>query len=249
MCHRITRDPLPESSNSPKIRPGFGNDPGRVHLTLPNHRSIPWGVAGMVALVIGIEGFIFRHWSDLTDPVSLSWRFRRRLRSRRLATARSSASATAWSSTDWFRVSSSRTSGMKAANLSAARASTLLTYCLLRRALDSGARPAALIINAKPAVLLGGPEFNARPWQEVLGLRDASELLQITRNAPFVASTLVGRLLPSLRALGWRSSPPSWPRSGARPIAFVRSIPFSGGTGQSTVARTSPRPYRHTTAS
>jgi hypothetical protein len=57
-----------------------------------------------------------------------------------------------------------------------------------------------LIVNAKPAVLLGGPEFNARQWQEVLTLGDAIELLQVTRNAPFVLSTVVGRLLPSLRA-------------------------------------------------
>ncbi len=55
-------------------------------------------------------------------------------------------------------------------------------------------------MNAKPAVLLGGPEFNARSWQEVVSLRDAVDLLQITRNPPFVASTIVGRLLPSLRA-------------------------------------------------
>ena len=55
-------------------------------------------------------------------------------------------------------------------------------------------------MNAKPAVLLGGPDFNSRQWQEVLRPNDALELLQITKNAPFVVSTVVGRLLPSLRA-------------------------------------------------
>jgi hypothetical protein len=85
-------------------------------------------------------------------------------------------------------------------NLSAAQASTLFTHSLLRRALESGARPKALVVNAKPAVLLGGPEVNARAWQEVLSLRDGFELLRITGNAPFVASALAGRLLPSLRS-------------------------------------------------
>ena len=93
-----------------------------------------------------------------------------------------------------------RTTGQRTLNLSAAQASTLLTQSLLRRALDSGARPKALIVNAKPAVLLGGPEVNARAWQEVFSLRDGFELLRITGNAPFVASTLVGRLFPSLRS-------------------------------------------------
>ncbi len=154
----------------------------------------------MLALVIGIEGFLFRHWIDLTDPVSLSWRYSAKAAE---SEARDSQLLCLGDSLVKHGLIPSvieRTSGLKAANLSAARGSTLLTYCLLRQVLDSGARPAALIINAKPAVLLGGPEFNARPWQEVLGLRDAPEMLQITRNAPFVASTLVGRLLPSLRA-------------------------------------------------
>jgi hypothetical protein len=153
----------------------------------------------MVTLVIFIESFVFRHWIDLTDPVSLSW-----LNSADLA-------ETTAPKCDVLCLGDSlvkhglipsvieRSSGRRAVNLSAARASTLLTLSLLRRALDAGARPEALIINAKPAVLLGGPEFNARSWQEVMTLRESVELLQITRNAPFVASILVGRLFPSLR--------------------------------------------------
>jgi hypothetical protein len=92
-----------------------------------------------------------------------------------------------------------QTSGQRAVNLSAAQASTILTHSLLQRAFDSGARPKALIVNAKPAVLLGGPEVNARAWQEVLSVRDGFELLHVTRDAPLVASIVVGRLLPSLR--------------------------------------------------
>jgi hypothetical protein len=154
----------------------------------------------MVALLIVFETFVARHWVDWTDAVSLSWRY--------------SAQAAETDSLDCELLCLGdslikhglvpsvieRTAGQKTVNLSAARASTLLTYSLVRRALDSGARPKALILNAKPAVLLGGPEFNARPWQEVLSFRDAVELLQVTRNPPFVASTVAGRLLPSLRA-------------------------------------------------
>ena len=169
-------------------------------LARPKHNSIPWGLAGMVALVFTTESFVVRHWLDLTDPVSLSWRYS------------ACAARTEVRDTQILCLGDSlvkhglvpsvieRTSGQKAVNLSAARASTVLTYCLLRRALDSGARPKALIVNAKPAVLLGGPAFNARPWQEILCPHDLVELLQITKNAPFVASTLLGRALPSLRA-------------------------------------------------
>jgi hypothetical protein len=154
----------------------------------------------MVALLIGIEGFVGRHWIDLTDPVSLSWRFSAQAAESEVRDCQLLCLGDSLIKHGLAPGVMERTSGLKAANISAARASTVLTYCLLRRTLDSGARPLALIINAKPAVLLGSPEFNARPWQEVLSIRDATLLLQLTRNTPFVASTLVGRLLPSLRA-------------------------------------------------
>ena len=75
-----------------------------------------------------------------------------------------------------------------------------MTYFFLRRALDAGARPRAIIINAKPAVLLAGPEFNARYWQEVLTPRECLEFSLMTRDGPFMLATIVGRLLPSLRS-------------------------------------------------
>jgi hypothetical protein len=169
-------------------------------LSLAKQSSIPRGAAGMVALLIVIEAFVVRHWIDLTDPVSLSWRYSARAAETAVRDCQVLCMGDSLVKHGLVPSVIERTSGQKTANLSAARASTLLTYRLLRRALDSGARPKALIVNAKPAVLLGGPEFTARPWQEVLSVDDAIEMLQITRNAPFVASALVGRLLPSLRA-------------------------------------------------
>ena len=69
----------------------------------------------------------------------------------------------------------------------------------MRRAIDAGARPPAIIINAKPAVLLAGPDFNARYWQEVLTPREGLEFSLMTRDGPFMLATVLGRLLPSLR--------------------------------------------------
>src|SRR5271163_2053591 len=37
--------------------------------------AIPWGVAGMIGLIVAIECFVSRNWLDFTDPVSLSWRY------------------------------------------------------------------------------------------------------------------------------------------------------------------------------
>ena len=40
--------------------------------------TIPWGLAGMVGLIVAIECWVARNWLDFSDPVSLSWRFARR---------------------------------------------------------------------------------------------------------------------------------------------------------------------------
>jgi hypothetical protein len=174
--------------------------PGSRELSLSSRSSIPWGAAGMLAILVVVELFVDRHWLDLTDPVSLSWRYSAQAAESDLRDCQLLCLGDSLVKHGLVPSVIERTSGQKTVNISAARASTLLSYRLLRRALDSGCRPKALIVNAKPAVLLGGPEFNARQWQEVLSLRDAIELLQVTRNAPFVLSTAVGRLLPSLRA-------------------------------------------------
>ncbi len=36
---------------------------------------MPWGFAGMLALVVAIEWFVASKGRELCDPVSLSWRF------------------------------------------------------------------------------------------------------------------------------------------------------------------------------
>ena len=37
--------------------------------------ATPWGFAGSIVLIVAIESLVTRNWLDLTDPVSLSWRY------------------------------------------------------------------------------------------------------------------------------------------------------------------------------
>jgi hypothetical protein len=154
----------------------------------------------MVGLIVAIETRVAGNWLDFSDPVSLSWRFSAR------------AAATQAPGSDVLFLGDSlvkhglvpsvfeRVTGRRAVNLSAARGPALLSYFLFRRALDAGARPSAVVVNAKPAVLLGGLDYNAGYWQQALSLRESVELVQMTGRVPFVVSTLMGRLLPSLRS-------------------------------------------------
>jgi hypothetical protein len=162
--------------------------------------TIPWGIVGAIGLIVAIECGVASRWLDFSDPVSLSWMFSVR------------AAETDARGADVICLGDSlvkhglipsvieHVGGRRTVNLSAARAPALMTYALARRCLAAGARPSAIVIDAKPAVQIAGPEFNARAWQSVMSLREAIDLLATTRNTSFVASTLIGRLLPSLRS-------------------------------------------------
>ena len=248
---RSPRYPLPESPNLPKMRPLIretilGELICRCQISARSRGAQPeWSPSS-----IAIEGFVVPSLDRSDRPGQSELAIQRAgRRIARSATASSSAWATAWSSTGWFRRSSSGRQARKRLTSPPPAASTLLTYCLLRRALDSGARAEALIVNAKPAVLLGGPEFNARSWQEVLSLRDALELLQITRNAPFVCLDTRRPSAPIAASAARDPVRRHGRDSGRDRRASARSIPSSGGTGPSTAGQTSPRPYRLTAAS
>lgn len=200
--------PIPALSRSTRLVAGqpssrfqrlHSAEPDRIPPAPHWNSRIPWGVVGMIGLIVVIEYFVGRNWLDFSDPVSLSWRFS--AEAARTEAAGSQVLCLGDSLVKHGLIPSviEGKSGLRTLNLSAARAPTLMTYFLFRRALDAGARPDAIIINAKPAVLIGGPDFNARYFQEVLTLREWVELFQITRRSSLMISMLVGRLLPSLR--------------------------------------------------
>jgi hypothetical protein len=153
----------------------------------------------MLGLIVTFECFVARNWLDFTDPVSLSWRFS------------AESIATESQGCELLCLGDSlvkhgliprmieESTGLRTANLSAARAPALLTYFMLRRTVKAGARPKAVIINAKPAILLAGLQFNGQYWQEHVNLREYLDLAALARNGPFCLTTLVGRILPSLR--------------------------------------------------
>jgi len=222
---------------------------GRPDLVSPSRAhdvAIPWGLAGAIGLIVAIECFVTRNWLDFTDPVSLSWRH-----SARAAETRSPGCDLLCLGDSLIKHSLvpgviEKRTGLHAVNLSAARAPALLTYFLLRRAVGAGARPAAIIINAKPAVLLADPGFNERYWREVISPRECLDVLQMTHNGPFLLSTLVGRLLPSLRSrLEVRSNVLAALRGETAPIQSINRVLLrnwtKNGGANIAAARSHPR--------
>lgn len=89
---------------------------------------------------------------------------------------------------------------MSSYNLAAPAAPAPVTYFLLRRALDAGATPRAILIDFAPDILTGGPEESRRNWPELLTTREWLELVWDNSDLEFLADSAIDRILPSRRA-------------------------------------------------
>ncbi|MHB1556218.1 MAG: hypothetical protein ACYC61_01940 [Isosphaeraceae bacterium] len=161
---------------------------------------VPWGVLGAIGLIVAIEWTLGRNWLDLSDPVSVSWRYADDAASHESALCNVLFLGDSLVKHGLIPSVVERESGIKSVNLAAARAPALMTYFALRRALESGAHPRAIVINTKPAVLIAGVDYNAGYWPSALSARECIELGRITGKATFGVEMLVARLFPSIRS-------------------------------------------------
>ncbi len=164
----------------------------------PTHAVRPWGALGAVVLIVVVECLLARHPLHLADPVSLSWRH-----AASLAANPNAKQILAGDSLIMHGVVPAlmrEQTGLETVNLGAARAPALFTYFLVRRVLESGVKPFSIVFCAKPAVLMGGPDYDARYWQEVLSPRELLDLAAMTGRGGLWLRLAAGRLIPSLRS-------------------------------------------------
>jgi hypothetical protein len=91
--------------------------------------------------------------------------------------------------------------GRSAYNLSLHSGSAPSSYFLLRRAVNAGSRPSAIVVDFQYGILEDGPASRSRPyaWAELLSLREAFELTREARDADLLAAILVNRTLRSAK--------------------------------------------------
>jgi hypothetical protein len=88
--------------------------------------------------------------------------------------------------------------GKPAINLAMVGAQPPASYFLLRHAIESGARPSAVLIDFKASCLVNSPRDNERQWPEILSLAECGELAWTMRDAAFLGNLVVSRLVPSI---------------------------------------------------
>ncbi len=163
-------------------------------------RSVPLGLVGMIALVAAIEATVAGRPLDYLDPASLSWRLAADAARDEAPGCRVLCVGDSLVKHGVIPAIVEAGTGRRTANLAVARGPAPATYFLLRRALDAGARPDAVVLDFKPSVLIGGPRHNLRSWQEILSAREALELTLEGGAGPSWPRSRLGRLLPSFRS-------------------------------------------------
>ncbi len=159
----------------------------------------PTGAIGMLGLVLAIEWYVARHDRDFTTYWAQAWKWSGREAASRQA--RGSAVLCFGDSLVLHGVLPNVIEGRLgrgAYNLAVFKGQAPASYFLLRRALDSGAKPAAVLIDGE--LFEDDPLDLPRLWPELAGYRDCAELAWAARSPSFLGAAAAARLLPSCRA-------------------------------------------------
>lgn len=167
----------------------------------PTRVPWPWGFLGMLALMLAAERFVARHEHDLFLKVD-HWTWRQ---SGRLADTTSPNPRIVCLGDSLVQVGiaspiiESQT-GRRTCNLAISGGQAVSTYLLLRRALEAGVAPDAVLVDFFPRLLEASPLEGADPWSSLAGMAECADLAWTARRPVFFARVAAARLLPAVRA-------------------------------------------------
>lgn len=164
----------------------------------PSRPALPLGLLGMLALVAAVERGVARHESDFMDSDDVDWTFAARWADGAARGAELICLGDSLVKAAVVPPLIEARTGRTAYNLAVAGGQTPAAYFLLRRLLEGGRPPRALIVEFFPKLLELEPGHNLDNWPRLLRPRDALELAWAARDPEFLAAVLARRLLPSL---------------------------------------------------
>jgi hypothetical protein len=155
----------------------------------------------MVMLVAAFEGLVAgrdRFASDLAE----SWRYKAVAATRGAARAEVLCFGDSMVEFGVVPAAVDGGGGGRAYNLAVHAGHPAASYALLRRVLEAGGRPRAVVIDVMPQQLVKGPLAAdlRRAWPELAGPREALALARRGRDPGFFAATMLARALPSFKA-------------------------------------------------
>ena len=163
----------------------------------PSTDRRPFGLIGMVVLVAGVESYLASRSVDFMGDAAHAWRWGAK------AAARDALKSEILCFGDSLvkfgvapRVVEGR-SGRSMWNLAVTGGRPVNSYFLLRRALNAGARPSALVLDAE--LLSADPYETPHLWPELATPPEIIEMAWVGRNPGFLAHYALAWVFPSVR--------------------------------------------------
>lgn len=192
-------------------------------------QSPPMGLLGMVALIFLAEAAVARRELDVAGILAWDWRQAVRATSTRAREADVLVFGDSLAKLGVQPRVIEAASGRKVHNLAVSGSHAPMQYELLRRSLEAGARPSAILVDFKMDLLAQDPAVNARHWPEALGVRGAMGLARAIGDRSLFGAMLLARQSPTIRnrlelreaVVGWVRGAPKDPRPHS--LSFLRN--------------------------
>lgn len=161
--------------------------------------KLPWGLIGMVALVAAGERFVGAHRLDFTRPEGWEWRLNAQAAERKVVNSNVLAIGSSLVKLGIVPQAIEHVLGRPVYNLGMCASPAPANYFVLRRALESGAKPSVVVVEFQPHTLMKNHWHTEGYWPDFLNARECLELSWNARDARFFATIMLARLLPSLK--------------------------------------------------
>jgi hypothetical protein len=156
---------------------------------------IPLGLVGAVVLIGFAEYGVFRCFAKQTPFIPASWQ-----ESGRAVTSEAvGVEILVFGDSQAKCGVQPRFLGRNGFNLAVVGGQAPSSYFLLKRAIQAGARPKAVVVDFFPSLLASDLRINTRQWAEMLDLRECLDLFWTSRDTRLLVPMLANWLLPSLR--------------------------------------------------
>lgn len=162
-------------------------------------KRLPWGFAGLIALIVLTESFLARNELHYHAAWTWGWTHNGRAARGKAADAQILAFGDSQVHIGLVPEILERTTGETALNLAVIGGQPTSSVFQLRRALDAGAKPKAILVDFFPLLLNRGIEENENRWPNLLSLAEGLELARASHDYSFVGRMMVARYLYSYR--------------------------------------------------
>ena len=184
------------TSESRKPEPNQGLEAS----TRLDRRSLPFGVLGMLALILGVESTIMRYDFDLTTLVASNWQIEGKAPARYAAKTEILCFGDSMVKFGVQPRVLGPALGRSVYNFALYCGPPQTSYYQLQRAFQAGAKPAAVLVDFQPEILMcDALRVTSRTFPEILGYRELFDLCWTAGDFDRLAEFYAARLLPSSR--------------------------------------------------